>query len=111
MDDPTFHAAVSKLFRVLVKACDEADPDRLECDATADMVTVTSPTTGEKVIVNTQRAVHQLWVAGKGEGVHFSPGADGRWLDDRGQDKELLAWVAECVESATGERLTLPPTP
>lgn len=105
MDDVTYSAAVSRIFKRLVKACDEADPDRLEADATGDMVTITAPATGEKVIVNTQRAVHQIWVAGKGEGVHFSLAADDRWLDDKGKGLELVAWIAECVEAATGERL------
>jgi CyaY protein len=105
MDDATYNAAVAQVFKRLVKACDAADPDRLEADATSDMVTITAPTTGEKVIINTQRAVQQLWVAGKGEGVHFSLGADGRWLDDKGRGLELFAWVADCVASATGERI------
>jgi CyaY protein len=100
-----YSAAVARVFKRLVKACDAADPDRLEADATGDMVTITAPRSGEKVIVNTQRAVHQLWVAGKGEGVHFSLGADDRWVDDKGRGLELLAWVTSCVEAATGERL------
>lgn len=105
MDDASYSAAVSRVFKRLVKACDEVDPDRLEADATGDMVTITAPRTGEKVIVNTQRAVQQIWVAGKGEGVHFSLGADDRWHDDKGKGLELMAWVTECVASATGERI------
>jgi CyaY protein len=71
------------------------------------MVTVTSMKTQEKVIVNTQRAVRQIWVAGKGQGLHFSLAPDGRWLDDKGQGQELLAWVKECVSTATGATLDL----
>jgi DNA-binding NarL/FixJ family response regulator len=44
--------------------------------------------------------VRQVWVAGKGLGVHFSLGPDGRWLDDKGKGLELVAWVNECVEAA-----------
>lgn len=105
MDDATYSAAVSKVFKRLVKACDAADPDALEADATGDMVTITGLKSGDKVVVNTQRAVQQIWVAGKGEGVHFSLGADGRWVDDKGKGLELMAWVAECVYAATGERI------
>ena len=107
MDDVAYSQAVAQIFKRLVKACDAVDPDRLEADATGDMVTITASKSGEKVIVNTQRAVQQVWVAGKGEGVHFSLAADGRWLDDKGKGLELLAWVSECVEAATGERLAL----
>ncbi len=105
MDDAGYGAAVSLVFKKLVKAVDAADPDVIECDATGDMVTITATKTGEKVIVNTQRAVHQIWVAGKGAGVHFSFAADGRWLDDKQKGLEVVAWIAECVESASGVKL------
>ncbi|MDP1922704.1 MAG: iron donor protein CyaY [Myxococcales bacterium] len=107
MEDAAFAAAVAQTFKKLIKAIDAADPDVVECDSTGDMVTITASKTGEKVVVNTQRAVHQIWVAGKGVGVHFSWSADGRWLDDKQKGLELNAWISECVESASGHRLSL----
>jgi CyaY protein len=105
MDETTYATSVKQVFGRLLKAVDGADPDLIEADSTPDMVTISSAKTSEKVIVNTQRAVRQIWVAGKGLGVHFSLGGDGRWLDDRGQGKELVGWVRECVEAATGVKL------
>jgi CyaY protein len=107
MDSATYSSAVAAFFKRLVAAADAVDPDLLECDATGDMVTLTAPRSGTKVIVNTQRAVSQIWVAGKGEGVHFSRADDGRWLDDKGKGLELGAWVAACVEDASGVTLPL----
>jgi CyaY protein len=107
MDEQAYAAAVAQVFRRITSAVDAADPDLVECDATADMVTITASKTGEKVVVNTQRAVHQIWVAGKGVGVHFSFGADGRWVDDKHKGIELNAWVVDCIEAATGERVAL----
>jgi len=106
LDEATYDADVKRLFKRLVQAADSADPDVLEADGTADMVTF-STAKGEKVIVNTQRAVKQIWVAGAGRGVHFSRADDGRWLDDKGEGLELLGWVGDCLEKATGERLGL----
>lgn len=106
IDESTYSTAVAQAFKRIVKAVDAADPDAVECDATGDMVTITAAKSGEKVVVNTQRAVRQIWVAGKGEGVHFSQAGDGRWLDDKGRGLELLGWVKACVESASG--LSLP---
>lgn len=100
--DAAYSSSVASFFKRLVAAVDAADPDALECDSTGDMVTITAPRSGQKVIVNTQRAVSQIWVAGKGVGVHFSRGADGRWLDDKQKGLELEAWVAECVREASG---------
>jgi CyaY protein len=102
MDESSYAQSVAQVFKRLVKAVDAADPDLLEADTTGDMVTITAVKSGEKVIVNTQRAVSQIWVAGKGAGIHFSLGADGRWLDDKGKGLELQAWVKECVRSASG---------
>ncbi len=105
MDEATYAASVSAVFKRLVKAVDAVDPDLLEADATGDMVTITAVKSGEKVIVNTQRAVQQLWVAGGGAGVHFSLAPGGRWLDDKGKGLELLSWVAACVRGASGQAL------
>lgn len=106
-DEAHYDSAVGAIFKRLVRAIDAADPDIVECDATGDMVTVTATKTGAKVVVNTQRAVQQIWVAGKGVGVHFSQGPDGRWLDDKGKGLELEPWVAECIAAATGRPFTL----
>ncbi len=103
--DAAYSASVASFFKRLVSAVDAADPDLVECDATGDMVTITATKSGTKVIVNTQQAVSQVWVAGKGEGVHFSLAADGRWLDDKGKGLELGAWVADCVKDAAGVSL------
>ena len=107
MDPATYSASVASFFKRLVAAVDAVDPDVIECDATGDMVTITASKSGAKVIVNTQRAVDQIWVAGKSAWVHFSRAEDGRWLDDKGKGLELGAWVAECVRDAAGVTITL----
>ncbi len=98
---------VARAFRALIGAADAADPDLLECDFTADMITFVATATNEKVIINTQHAVNQIWVAGAGEGIHFSLNATGQWMDDKGKQLELLSWVASCVAKASGVTLAL----
>lgn len=102
-----YDTAVATFFKRLVAAVDAADPDLLEADSTGDMVTITAVRSGQKIVVNTQRAVSQVWVAGQGLGVHFSLGSDGRFWDDKAQGKELALWVASCVEAAAGVPLPL----
>ncbi len=108
MDESTYNALVAGVFKKILSAIDRADPDKLDADSTGDMVTITAVASGEKVVVNTQRAVRQIWVAGKGVGVHFSyePSTQ-KWLDDKGKGLELLRWVDECVQAASGESLGL----
>jgi CyaY protein len=105
VDEKLYSTLVAAMFKRMLKALDEADPDALDADSTGDMVTITGGKSGQKVVVNTQRAVHQIWVAGKSQGIHFS--YDGaKWLDDKGKGLELFAWVAECVEAASGVKVT-----
>lgn len=107
LDESTYNREVAAVFRRIIDAADTLDPDELEADATGDMVTLTSAT-GEKCIVNTQRAVRQIWVAGKGQGIHFSwDAASGTWLDDKGKGLELLRFVEEVVEAISPARLRL----
>jgi CyaY protein len=107
MDESRYNLLVSAVFKKLITALDEIDPDLLDAESTGDMVTVTSRS-GEKCIVNTQRAVRQLWVAGKSQGIHFAyDEKTGRWMDDKGKGLELFAFVADVVKSiASGAQLT-----
>ena len=103
LDDATYDRLVSRTFRRMMEALDAADPDILETDATADMITVTSAR-GEKCIINTQRAVQQIWVAGLSQGIHFDwDAASERWMDDKGLGLELFAHVEHVLSDLSGE--------
>ncbi len=104
MDETRYNQLVADAFRTLMRALDKVDPDLLDADSTGDMVTVTSAS-GQKVVVNTQRAARQIWVAGKGLGLHFSFEADGRWMDDKGKGVELFTFVGDAVAAISGVRL------
>jgi len=106
MDETRYNQLVAAAFGTLLRALDEVDPDLVDADSTGDMVTVTSAA-GQKVVVNTQRATRQLWVAGKGLGLHFSFAPDGRWMDDKGKGIEFFAFVTDAVEAISGVRLKL----
>lgn len=107
LDDATYNTLVADVFKRLLKGLDAVDPDALDADSTGDMVTITGHT-GQKVVVNTQRAVRQLWVAGKGAGIHFDfDSTSARWMDDKGKGLELFAWVSQCVEAASGQSVAL----
>ena len=108
LDEAAFNTRVAEVFKRLLKGLDAVDPDALDADSTGDMLTVTGNKSGQKVVINTQRAVSQLWVAGNGAGIHFNfdPVA-AQWLDDKGKGLELFAWVSQCVEAASGAKVAL----
>ena len=105
LEESRYNQLVSAVFKKILAAADRLDPDVLEADSTGDMVTLTSAS-GEKCVVNTQRAVRQIWVAGRSQGVHFSydEGA-GAWRDDKGQGLELYGFVAGVVKEICGADL------
>ncbi len=107
MDESLYNQRISQAFKRILRAADAIDPDVLEADSTGDMVTLTAPSR-EKCIINTQRAVRQIWVAGQGEGIHFSyDEARGLWLDDKGKGLELFRFVADVVKTISGAVLEL----
>lgn len=106
LEEARYNQLSSALFKRILAAADQLDPDTLEADSTGDMVTLTA-SSGEKCVVNTQRAVRQIWVAGKSQGLHFDfHEASGQWLDDKGKGVELLAWVSEVVQEISGNPLS-----
>jgi CyaY protein len=108
MDEATYNQLIAAAFKRIVAAADALDPDVLEAESTGDMVTLTTASR-EKCIVNTQRAVWQIWVAGRGQGIHFSyEPASGAWKDDKGKGLELFRFVADVVRDLCGEELEYP---
>ncbi|MDY7230468.1 iron donor protein CyaY [Hyalangium rubrum] len=108
MDEARYNQLVAAVFKRLLAAADAIDPDVLEADSTGDMLTLTAPSR-EKCIVNTQRAVRQIWVAGKSQGIHFSyDEATGTWKDDKGRGLELFSFVADVVRDISGAELAYP---
>lgn len=102
MDEARYNQVVSAVFKRMLAAADAIDPDVLEADSTGDMLTLTSRSR-EKCIVNTQRAVRQIWVAGKSQGIHFSyDEASSTWKDDKGKGLELFSFVADVVREISG---------
>jgi CyaY protein len=54
-----------------------------------------------KVIVNSQVAMQQLWVAARSGGYHYAPAADGSWRDTR-DGSELFAALSKFVSVQGG---------
>jgi CyaY protein len=108
MDEVRYNSLVAAAFKRILAAADAFDPDVLEAEATGDKVTLTAAS-GEKCIINTQRAVWQIWVAGQGQGIHFSHDDAARaWKDDKGKGLELFAFVADTVKQLTGQDFASP---
>jgi CyaY protein len=99
VDEARFDQLAAGAFKRLLAGVDRLDPDTLEAEDTGDALTLTAAS-GERCVINTRRAVRQIWVAGTGQGVHFSyDEREGTWKDDKGRGLELFRFVAEIVQA------------
>ena len=82
---------------------DDVDIDVLR---TGNVVTLTFEN-GHRIIVNTQAAVEEIWVAARSGGFHyrFEPGT-ARWLDTRSAE-DLRLVLARLIGAETGTTPTL----
>ncbi len=102
MDDSRYHKLVAETFRSLEDALADVDPDLVEVTSTGDVVNLHLPK-GIRCVLNTQRPVHQIWMAVKDQAWHFGwDDAAGRWIDDRGRGIELMAKLREIVQQFAG---------
>jgi CyaY protein len=100
MDESEYQKLVTGTFRKVEDALAEVDPDVVEVTGTGDMVTLQFKS-GVKCILNTQRAVRQLWMAARATAWHFSwDGA--RWQDDKGRG-ELWSILGVIVNDLAGQ--------
>lgn len=60
---------------------------------------------GSKIIVNSQAAAREIWVAAKSGGYHFR-GDGGRWVNTR-DGTELFAALSACFSQQAGEPVNL----
>jgi CyaY protein len=60
---------------------------------------------GSKIIVNSQAAAREIWVAAKSGGYHFR-GDGGRWVNTR-DGADLFTALSACVSQQAGESVNL----
>lgn len=59
-----------------------------------------------RLVINTQEAVGEIWVAARTEGLHFKLAGDGNWVDTR-SGRELRAALSEMLSLQAGAPLTI----
>jgi CyaY protein len=106
LDESKFQELAAEAFRRISDALEAVDPDVVDYDSAGDVVTLTLRRT-RRCVLNTQRAIRQIWLAASARAWHFSwdPGT-GMWLDDKGRGEELFDTVARVVESESGAKIT-----
>lgn len=109
MDEQRFRLLADETFERILDAFENIDADDAEVEVSGGVINITFRG-GERVVINTQGAVRQIWLAGGRSGWHFDYDADGeRWLHDKGSGDELLGVLARLTEDAVGVVLEFSP--
>jgi CyaY protein len=102
MSDPAFmeraEALLSRLEAAVDRLADDFDIDVLR---TGNVVTLTFEN-GHRMVVNTQEAAGEIWVAARSGGFHYRwDDAAARWNDTRSDDDLRIA-LARLIGAETG---------
>jgi len=109
MDEQAYRSRVDETFRKIDDAFADVDPDLAESAYSQGALTITFRGR-ERCILSPQPAVRQVWMAFRDHAWHFDLDAkSGRWMDDRGQGKELFATVRETAREAGGVEVDVSP--
>ncbi len=85
MDEPTFERLAADTWKQVLDRFQDVDPDDADVDIAGDVIRI-DLRGGQRIVLNTQRPVRQLWLAGGQSAWHFSyDDASRRWLDDKGR--------------------------
>lgn len=101
MDESRYLDLVHATFRRILDAFDDVDIEDADVETAGDVITITWRD-GSRCVVNTQRPVRQVWLAGGDRAWHFGWDEAGRrWIDDKGSGDELLATI-EAIAARNG---------
>jgi CyaY protein len=77
----------------------------VECKRSGNVLEIEFIDNGSKIIVNSQAAMHELWVAARAGGFHYKQ-VDGLWRNTR-DGSELFAALSALVSAQGGAAVEL----
>lgn len=104
MDESSYERLAADTFKQVLDLFQDVDPDDADAELAGDVIRV-ELRGGGKIVLNTQRPVRQIWLAGGRSAWHFSYDlASQRWLDDKGRG-ELFDVLRSLTNDAIGPEL------
>lgn len=98
-------AALDAIEIGIERAAEAADID-LECSRSGNVLEIEFIDQGSKIIVNTQAAMQEIWVAARAGGFHYRMADDQRWKDTR-DGSELFASLSRLASAQASAQLTI----
>lgn len=95
---------LNQIEAALERAGDTADVD-IEASRSGNVLQIEFVDNGSKIIVNTQTAMQEIWVAGRSGGFHYRLNGE-QWLNTR-DSSELFASLSALASEQAGAPLVL----
>ncbi len=105
MNESAYERLAAETFGRVLDLFEHVDPDEADIEAGGDVVRI-ELRGARRIVLNTQRPVQQLWLAGGQHAWHFSYDEAGAcWLDDKGRG-ELFSVLRQLAWEVGGLRLS-----
>lgn len=108
MGESEFLAQAEAALNAIEAALDRLNDEDLldvECSRSGNVLEIEFIDNGSKIIVNSQAAMSELWVAARSGGFHYKQ-KDGLWLNTR-DGSELFASLSTMVSAQAGAAVVL----
>jgi CyaY protein len=109
MTESEFLALAEESMNAIERAMERADEEHdldVECSRSGNVLEI-ELARGSKIVVNSQAAMQEIWVAARSGGFHYKR-LDGKWIDTR-SGEELFAALSRIVSEQVGSAVTLRP--
>jgi len=103
MTDSEFTRLADETLARIENALDHCDAD-IDYETHGGVLELTFAN-GSQMVINKQSAAHEIWLAAKAGGFHFT-WKDGQWRDTR-DDSELSAALSRYASAQAGETISL----
>ena len=105
MDNKEYLTKVSELFRNIEDNLDDFE-DEIDYDPSPDKLIISFERNNKKVVINTQRAIKEVWLAGNSKGWHFQFQQEkGVWFANAEQE-EFYKCLSKLISDNLGRRVS-----
>ena len=105
MDSKAYIRYADELFRTIEDKLEEFE-EEVDYDRTSDKLEATIESTGKKIVVNTQRAIHEIWLAGNSRGWHFQYDEDNTCWFALAEKVEFYSCLSELLSTNLGRQVS-----
>ncbi len=96
-----------KLFRTVENRLEEFE-EEVDYDRSPDKLETTVEESGRKIVINTQRAIHEIWLAGNSRGWHFQYDENNACWYAQAEQVEFYNCLSELLSDQLGRQVRFP---